>query len=105
MRPWRAARTHRSSNEHGSMGTHQKKNLDQVHYLEAKLILKPDRFTSVDSFRHFAKLVRRAAKALDVGYIPDPGVDPRPSIREITFGDTPDMRLYGHAFILRRRIR
>ena len=87
------------------MGTHQKKNLDQVHYLEAKLILKPDRFTSVDSFRHFAKLVRRAAKALDVGYIPDPGVDPRPSIREITFGDTPDMRLYGHAFILRRRIR
>ena len=27
--------------------------LDQIHYLEAKLILKPDRFTSVESFRDF----------------------------------------------------
>ena len=87
------------------MSKHQKKNLDQVHYLEAKLILKPDRFTSVDSFRHFAKLVRRAAKALDVGYLADPDIDPSPSIREITFGDTPDLKLYRHAFILRRRIR
>ena len=28
---------------------------DVVHYLEAKLILKPDRFTSVDSFRDFGQ--------------------------------------------------
>ncbi|MGA7462797.1 MAG: hypothetical protein WBW69_21355, partial [Candidatus Korobacteraceae bacterium] len=31
--------------------------LDKVTYLEAKLILKPDRFTSVESFRNFGKLV------------------------------------------------
>ena len=77
---------------------------DQVHYLEAKLILKPDRFTSVESFRYFGNLVQRTAKALKVGYITDPKVGLRPDVREIIFGDTPDMRLYNNAFILRRRI-
>jgi hypothetical protein len=33
--------------------------LDRVQYLEAKLILKPDRFTSVQSFREFGKIVKR----------------------------------------------
>lgn len=78
--------------------------LDKVTYLEGKLILKPDRFTSVQSFRDFGKIVKRTAKKLDVGFIADPGTDQRPRIREITFGDTPDFRLYNNAFILRRRI-
>jgi len=43
-----------------------------VHYLEAKLILKPDRFTSVDSFRDFGKLVQRTAKNLKLGLSPTP---------------------------------
>jgi hypothetical protein len=77
---------------------------DRVRYFEAKLILKPDRFTSVESFRHFGKLVKRTAKALHVGYIADPNVGRRPNIREIVFGDTADMRLYHHSFMLRRRI-
>ena len=77
---------------------------DQVHYLEAKLILKPDRFTSVESFCYFGNLVQRTAKALKVGYITDPKAGLRPDVREIIFGDTPDMRLYNNAFILRRRI-
>ena len=38
--------------------------LDRVQYLEAKLILKPDRFTSVQSFRDFGKVVQRTAKKL-----------------------------------------
>src|SRR6516164_6752103 len=78
--------------------------LDKVTYLEAKLILKPDRFTSVQSFRDFGKIVRQTAKKLGVGFIADPDADQRPQIREITFGDTPDFRLYNNAFILRRRI-
>jgi hypothetical protein len=78
--------------------------LDKVHYLEAKLILKPDRFTSVDSFRDFGKLVQRSAKSLKVGFISDPQTGLRPEIREIIFFDTPDFRLYNNAFILRRRI-
>ncbi len=31
--------------------------LDRVQYLEAKLILKPEQFTSVQSFRDFGKIV------------------------------------------------
>jgi len=77
---------------------------DVVHYLEAKLILKPDRFTSVDSFRDFGKLVQRTAKKLDVGFIADAKTGLRPDVREIPFLDTPDFRLYNNAFILRRRI-
>ena len=77
---------------------------DRVQYLEAKLILRPARFVSVDSFRDFGKLVQRTAKDLKVGFITDPKVGRRPDIREIVFMDTPDFRLYNNAFILRRRI-
>ena len=77
---------------------------DRVQYLEAKLILKPDRFTSVDSFRDFGKLVQQAAKKVGVGFIADAKTGLRPEVREIVFGDTSDFRLYNNAFILRRRI-
>jgi hypothetical protein len=77
---------------------------DQIQFLEAKLILKPDRFTSTKAFRAFGKLVAKVAKATDVGYAPDPKAPERPEIREITFYDTPDFHLYNSAFILRRRI-
>jgi hypothetical protein len=40
--------------------------LDDVHHLECKIILKPDRFTSRQGFVDFAKLVRRAAEKADV---------------------------------------
>jgi hypothetical protein len=78
--------------------------LDRVQYLEAKLILKPDRFTSVQAFRDFGKIVQKTAKKTGVGFIADPEAGLRPQIREITFGDTSDFRLYNNAFILRRRI-
>jgi hypothetical protein len=78
--------------------------LDVVQYLEAKLILKPDRFTSVESFRDFGKLVKRTAKSQRVRFSDDPEAARRPEIREIIFVDTPDFRLYNNAFILRRRI-
>lgn len=78
--------------------------LDKVTYAEAKLILKPDRFTSVQSFRDFGKLVKHTAKQVGSEFLPDPDSERRPEIREITFGDTSDFRLYNNAFILRRRI-
>ena len=77
---------------------------DRVQYLEAKLILKPDRFTSLQSFRDFGKIVRRVAKQLGVGFIEDKKASLRPEIREIIFLDTPDFALYRNAFILRRRV-
>jgi hypothetical protein len=78
--------------------------LDRVQYLEAKLILKPDRFTSVQAFRDFGKMVQRTAKRVGVGFIADAEAGLRPQVREIIFADTSDFRLYNNAFILRRRI-
>jgi hypothetical protein len=62
------------------------------------------RFTSVESFRDFGKLVKKTAKKEEVDFIPDPEAGLRPNIREILFLDTPDFRFYNNAFILRRRI-
>jgi hypothetical protein len=78
--------------------------LDRVQYLEAKLILKPDRFTSVQAFRDFGKIVQRTARKVGVGFIEDREAGLRPEVREITFGDTPDFRVYNNGFIMRRRI-
>jgi hypothetical protein len=78
--------------------------LDGVQYLEAKLILKPDRFTSAEDFRDFGKIVKQTAKKFGVGFIDDVATGQRPQVREIIFGDTQDFRLYNNAFILRRRI-
>jgi len=77
---------------------------DEITYLEAKLILKPERFTSVESFRKFGARVQRIAARTGVGFIPDPQASQRPEVREILFFDTPDYALYNNAFILRRRV-
>jgi hypothetical protein len=77
---------------------------DEITYLEAKLILKPERFTSVESFRQFGALVQRIAARTGVGFITDPAASQRPEVREILFFDTPDYALYNNAFILRRRV-
>ena len=77
--------------------------LDDLHYLEAKIILKGDRFDSVDTFRQFARLVKQAAGDTGVDFSRKGFKDARPRIREVLFLDTADFRLYNHAFILRRR--
>ena len=77
---------------------------DRVQYLEAKLILKPEPFTSVQRFRDFGKLVRKAAKKTGVGFETHRLAAERPQVREIVFLDTEDFALYNNAFILRRRI-
>lgn len=77
--------------------------LDRVQYLEAKLILKPDPFTSVQSFRDFGKTVRRTAKQCGVDFVEDKKASLRPEIREVIFFDTPEFALYSNGFILRRR--
>lgn len=78
--------------------------LDDVQYLECKVILRPDRFTSRKSFWDFARIVRSVARKSDVGFSTAGFEDDRPQIREVVFLDTEDFRLYNNAFILRRRI-
>ncbi len=80
------------------------KPFDSVGYLEAKLILKADRFTCVKDFRDFGKIVRKTAAKCGVDFEEDPGFLQSPKIREIVFLDTADFALYGAAYILRRRI-
>jgi hypothetical protein len=75
-----------------------------VGYLESKIILKPDRFTSRDSFWEFAKVVKEAAGATGVKFSSRGFVGERPQIREVVFLDTADFRFYNNAFILRRRV-
>ena len=77
--------------------------LDEVQYLECKLILKPDRFTAAKTFFEYGKLVARTAKEFGIDLI-NKGVVLKPQIREVVFLDTADFQLYNHAFILRRRI-
>lgn len=79
--------------------------LDEVHYLECKLILKPERFTSAKAFQDYGALVRREAERFEIGLSSAAVPGRKPDLREIVFLDTPDFRLYNNAFILRRRIR
>jgi hypothetical protein len=78
--------------------------LDEVHYLECKLILKPDRFTCVQDFHEYGDVVRRAANQCGVGLSAKHALQLKPRIREVLFLDTADFRFYNNAFILRRRI-
>src|SRR5262245_48862582 len=57
--------------------------LDEVHYLECKIILKPDRFTSPRSFLDFGKLVRSVADESDVGFSTAHLAGQKPQIREV----------------------
>jgi hypothetical protein len=77
--------------------------LDEVHYLECKLILKPDPFTTAKAFFEYGKLVAGTAKEFGIVF-KDDGVVLKPQIREVVFGDSADFRLYNNSFILRRRI-
>ena len=75
--------------------------LDEVQYLECKLILKPDRFTTAKVFFEYGELVAQTAKKFGIDFI-NKGIVLRPRIREVLFLDTADFRLYNNAFILRR---
>lgn len=76
--------------------------LDEVHYLECKIILKPARFTSAKAFLDFGELVRAACRKSAVAFSHKHPVL-KPQIREVLFLDTADFKLYKNAFILRRR--
>ncbi|WP_395664840.1 hypothetical protein [Methylocella sp.] len=77
--------------------------LDDVQYLECKLILKPDRFTSAETFLEYGALVSQTAREFGIS-LDDRDVVLAPELREVLFLDTGDNSLYNHAFILRRRI-
>jgi hypothetical protein len=78
--------------------------IHQVTYLCCKLILRPNKFWSRQSFFDFGKVFKEPARQTGVKYSLA-GFDQQPvKIREVLFVDTDDFRLYNNAFILRRRI-
>jgi len=78
--------------------------LDEVRYLECKLILRPNRFTSRKRLFDFGRVLRRPAGENGVEFSSRGFADEPLQIREVLFLDTADFRLYNNAFILRRRI-
>ena len=73
-------------------------------YICCKLILRPNKFVSRESFFDFGKVLKAPAKEHGVKYgVADFETQPV-KIREVLFIDTEDFRLYNNAFILRRRI-
>src|SRR5260370_32215990 len=77
---------------------------DEIQYLQCKLILKPDRFTSAHVFKEFASLVQRAAEKTGVGYQHTPKSQQRPEVREVLFLDTGGFPLHNHTLILPPRL-
>ncbi len=77
---------------------------DEIRYLECKLILKPNHFTSRQSLFDFVKVLKRPAKETGVYFEPVTFQERPLAIREVLFIDTHDFQLYNNAFILRRRI-
>jgi hypothetical protein len=78
--------------------------LHELQYLQCKVILKGERFTSVQSFHEYGKLVAQAADKTGIDYTTKGFETVRPKIREVLFLDTKDFRLYSNSFILRRRL-
>lgn len=77
---------------------------DKIQFFDAKLILKPDFFFTFHGFTSFSELVAEAAtKVKGVSYKPLDLSKRRPRIREVSFLDTADFRLYNNSYILRRR--
>jgi len=73
-------------------------------YICCKLILRPNKFHSRESFFDFGKVFKEPAKEHGVKFSVA-GFDSQPvKLREVIFADTEDFRLYNNAFILRRRI-
>ena len=77
--------------------------IHQLQYLQVKVILKGERFTSARSLRDFRTVVAEAAAWAGVDFDTNGFKKTPPRIREVLFLDTPDFLLYRNAFILRRR--
>ena len=73
-------------------------------YVCCKLILRPNKFHSRESFFDFGKVFKEPAKEHGVKFTTEGFIQQPVKIREVLFIDTDDFRLYNNAFILRRRI-
>jgi hypothetical protein len=78
--------------------------LHEIQYLQCKLILRPNKFTSRKQLFDFAKVLREPAREHKVSFSTGGFINAALKIREVLFVDTADFRFYNNGFILRRRI-
>ncbi|WP_395664534.1 hypothetical protein [Methylocella sp.] len=76
--------------------------MDDVHYREYKILLRPERFFAPSQFEAFWKKVRAVAEKTGVDVETAKRAFDR-EVREIQFYDTDGADLYRNAFILRKR--
>lgn len=76
--------------------------LDQIHYLEYKILLKPDHFVRPEGYEFYWRELLKTAKKLGVKVKENKGPFKR-AVREVLFFDTPKFDLYNNSFILRKR--
>lgn len=76
--------------------------MDDLHYREYKILLRPEKFFASTQFEAFWDIIRDIAVKNGVGIITKPHAFHR-LVREILFYDTQKYDLYRNAFILRKR--
>ncbi len=76
--------------------------MDDLHYREYKILLRPEKFFASTQFEAFWDAVSHIAKKNDVGITTNKNAFHR-LVREVLFYDTPRYDLYRNAFILRKR--
>jgi len=62
------------------MVDHQRTQVAITH-LQGKLLLKPDRLSSLEQFRDFGRVIKGHAKSLKVGFVEDPDARRKPHVR------------------------
>ena len=75
------------------------RRFDEICYLQCKLILKPDRFTSARVFKEFATLVHQAADKTGVEFHHAPKLQQRPEVREVRDDDRGEAVARGDAVL------
>ncbi|MDQ0346935.1 hypothetical protein [Ancylobacter vacuolatus] len=76
--------------------------MDDIHYLECKILLRPERFFDPHQFEVYWHKLGLIAPEFKVGVTTNKDGFKR-QVREVLFYDTPDYDLYRNAFILRKR--
>ena len=76
--------------------------MDEIHYREYKILLKPDQFHAPSRFEDYWNALVKVAKACGVGVRTNKNPFHR-LVRHILFHDTKHFDLYRNAFILRKR--
>lgn len=76
--------------------------MDDIHYREFKILLRPERFFDPRQFEVYWKKVCALAPDFKVAITPNKDAFKR-HVREVLFYDTPDYELYRNSFILRKR--